>query len=216
MTALTDFCTVVRAWVDDVNPDDTMITSWIRMAEERLNNELRSNEQIVRDYATFDDNCAVLPDDWLEVLYVRSGNVFRYVTPDAYWQTAAQPTRELEIADPTGAAPWPPPGAQKIYTIIGRTLFVLPNIDPAALTKIEVGYYRALAPLGDTMDPVLSRYPSLLLNCTLSAAAPYLVEDDRLSTFAALATAGIEKVNNSANSGRWSGSPLTPMIKGFG
>lgn len=222
MSVLTDFYATIRAWVDDVNPSDALIDSWLRIAEERLNNELRSRPQVVRDQATFDDQCAVLPPDWAEHIYVRvkDGLPFRYVTPDAYWTFAAKATTPLQVVDPTNASQSLSMcgcGGDMVYTTIGDTLFILPKIDPNALTKIEIGYYRKVIPLeGDTKDPVHTRYPSLLLNATLSAGAPYLIEDERLNTFATLATAGIAKANESTQSARWSGSPLTMRTKGFG
>jgi hypothetical protein len=218
MTALTDHITVVKSWIDDLNPSDALVESWVRIAEERCNNELRTLQQIVRDYATFDDNCAVYPPDWLENVYVKlkSGRPFLYVTPHAYWNLAAEPQRTLQVTDPTGVPPYPGPGGQMVYTTIGETLFVLPNINPELLTQIEIGYFRKIQPLGNTMDPVFVRFPSILLNCTLAAGAPYLIEDERLATFATLATAGIAKANDAAQNARWSGSPLTPVVKGFG
>lgn len=218
MTALTDFCQIVRDWIDDTDPSDALIQTWVRDAEERLNNELRCDLQMVRTTATMDDNCVVYPPDWLEVVYVKlvGGMPFTYITPDAYWREGAEPQRTLMVNDPGSMPAYPSPGGTMVYTTFGRTLFVLPNIDPAALTKIEVGYFRTIAPMGDTADPIYARYPSIYRNCTLAAGAPYLVEDERLSTWAALATAGIAKANDAAKAGRWSGSPITPRIKGFG
>jgi len=218
MSALTDYFPIVRSWVDDANPSDTLIESWIRLAEERINNELRSKEQITVDYATMDDNCVVLPADWLEHVYVRvqGGKPFHYVTPDTYWTMAAGPTRPLQVVDPTNPPTWPGCPDDMVYTTIGTTLFVLPPINPDNLTKVEIGYFRAIVPLGTDMDPVMVRYPSILLNCTLAAGAPYLIEDERLQTFATLATAGIVKANQAAEAARWSGSPLTPRVRSFG
>lgn len=216
MSALLDYMPIVRAWVDDMNPSDALIESWIRIAEERLNNELRTLEQVTRFYATFSDNCASYPADWLENIYVKvkGGKPFLYVTPHAYWNLNAEPQPTLQVVDPTGASPYPGIIGQMVYTTIGRTLFLLPNINPELLTNIEIGYFRAIDPLDEFADPVMTRYPSIYLNCTLAAAAPYLVEDERLSTFAALATAGIAKANDAAQNARWSGSPLTPVVKG--
>ena len=222
MSALTDFYATIRAWIDDVNPSDVLIDSWLRIAEERLNNELRSREQVTIDQATFDDQCALLPPDWAEHIYVRikGGRPYSYVTPDAYWKLATNQMPPLQIVDPTNASVLASScdcGGNMVYTTIGNTLFVLPTIDPNALTKIEIGYYRKIIPLqGDTTDPVFNRYPSLLLNCTLSASAPYLIEDERINTFATLATAGIVKANEQTQAARWSGSPLTMRTKGFG
>ena len=198
MSALTDFCATIRRWLDDEDEySDDIVTEWIRDAEERMNNELRSNEQVVREYATFDDNCAELPPNWLEHIYVRlkGGKPFHYCTPDEYW-----------VLD----------GEQQRYTTIGRTLFVWPPIDPDALTQVEIAYFRSITPIGDTQDAVFDRYPSIYRNCTLTAAAPYLIEDERLTTWAGLATTGIQKANEAARKARWSGSPLLARQRGFG
>jgi hypothetical protein len=103
-----------------------------------------------------------------------------------------------------------------LYTIIGYTLYVWPSIDPNAQTKVEVAYYRTLVPLGVDADPVFYRYPSIYRACTLSAGAPYLIEDERLQVWASLATAGIEKANARSKKSRFSGSPIAPQIRGFG
>lgn len=218
MTVLTDFIATIRDWIDDQDPSDALITTWVRDAEARLNDELRSIEQISRIRATMDDDCVPYPPDWLEVLYVRlvGGGAFTYVTPDGYWQLGAEPQVKLIVNAPGSLPPYPSPNTKMVYTTIGRTLFLLPSIDPDDLTKIEVAYFRKIEPMGDTADPVVERYPALMRNCTLAAGSPYLVEDERLSTWAALATAGIAKANDAAKAGRWSGSPLTPVIKGFG
>jgi hypothetical protein len=219
MSYLSDYCKTIRSWIDDESEySDDVVTQWVRDGEERMNNELRAVEQVAREYATFDDNCAALPDDWLELIYVRhhGGSVFRYVTPDAYWQFAAEPQTSLQQPDPTGASPWPAPGAQRIYTIIGKTLFILPAVNPELLTKIEVCYFRAVTPLGDAKDAVFDRYPAVYRNCVLSSAAPYLIEDERLTLWATLATAAITKANERMQQGRWSGSPLAPVVRGFG
>ena len=46
MSYLTEYIARVRKWVDDEDLDDETITEWIRDAEERMNNELRTVEQI--------------------------------------------------------------------------------------------------------------------------------------------------------------------------
>jgi hypothetical protein len=216
MAALTDFITVVKAWVDDLNPTDALITSWVRIGEERMNNELRVDEMIVREYATFDDDCAVLPADWLKTIYVKpqGGRAFTFVSNKGYFDgMPGQPA--LVAAPPGGFAPYPPTG-HGYYTNVGRTIFVWPPVDPDALTKFDIAYYAKVPPLGDTSNDVMDRFPSLYLNCTLAAGAPYLIEDDRLNTFAALATAGIKMANDQAVGARFSGSPIVPVKRSFG
>ena len=160
----------------------------------------------------------MLPPDWLEHMYVRikGGIPFDYITPHDYWDHRKSHLGSTMIADPTGGEVYPWPGKKQLYTTIGQTLFVWPSIDPEALTQIEMAYFRKILPLGDKKDVVMDRYPSIYRNCTLSAGAPYLIEDERLQVFASLATAGIETANDATKAGRWSGSPLPPRIRGFG
>ena len=217
MTYLTDYITRVKVWIDDEDVADATVIEWIRDAEERMNNELRTVEQIRRDYATFDDDCAALPPDWQEHIYVRvkGGTPFDYITPHDYWNHR-KTALYGPLPDPTGGEVYPWPGKKQLYTTVGKTLFVWPPIDPEALTQIEMAYFRQISPLSETKDVVFDRYPSIYRNCTLTAAAPYLIEDERIQSFAALATAGIEKANDATKAGRWSGSPLPPRIRGFG
>jgi hypothetical protein len=216
MSYLTDYIARIRVWVDDEDLADVTVTEWIRDAEERMNNELRTAEQIQRDYATFDDDAAILPVDWQEHIYVRvrGGTPFDYVTPREYW-TQRQSTGTSQ-PDLFGGEVYPWPGKKQTYTTIGKSLFVWPPIDPDALTQVEIAYFRQLVPLSDVKDPVFDRYPSIYRSCTLAAAAPFLIEDERFATFAGLATAGIDKANEATRAGRWSGSPLGPRIRGFG
>lgn len=219
MSLLTDYCARVRAWIDDEDPSDAVVTEWIRDGEERLNNELRVVENMVRDYATFDDDCAVLPADWLEFEWVRlkGGRPFDYINNHDYWSLKDPVSQQYgPFPDPTGAEPYPWPGKKMLYTTVGNTLFVWPPVNPDLLTQVEICYYRKLVPLGDKADPVMERYPSVYRNCVLSASAPYLMEDERLQTWASLATAGIAKANDAAKIGRFSGSPISPRIRGFG
>jgi hypothetical protein len=165
-----------------------------------MNNELRVDEMIVREYATFDDNCALLPEDWLKTLYVRpqGGNAYTFISNKAYFDGLADPSV---------------PGR---YTNVGRTLFVWPPVDPEALLKIEVAYYAKVPPLGEIETAIKQRYPGLYLHATLAAGAPYLVEDERLSTFSALATAAIKMANDQAIAARFSGSPIRGSRRSFG
>jgi hypothetical protein len=215
MTVLTDFIVTVKSWVDDLNPPDTLVTSWVRLAEQRMNDELRVDEMIVRGYATFDDDCAELPPDWLKTVYVRpqGGRPFRFISNIAYFD-GVDDAPPLVQQDPA-SAPTYPAARQGFYTNVGRTIFVWPPIDPAALTKFEVGYYARVTPL-DVTTPVFERFPGIYLNCTLAAGQPYLIEDERLQTFAALATAQIKTANDQAIAARFSGSPITPKIRSFG
>jgi hypothetical protein len=216
MTVLTDYIAQIKEWIDDQDPPEALVTDWIRDGEERINNELRTDVQIERQYATFDDNCALLPDNWLETIYVRlkGGRPFHFVTNDSYWDLKA-PASYAQQPDPSGEIyPWP--GQKMHYTTIGRTIFVWPPINPEALTSIEICYYRKITPMVDAIDPIVARYPTILRNCTIAASMPYLVDRDDLQTYSALATAAIERANQASKKARFSGSPIAPRIRSFG
>jgi hypothetical protein len=216
MTVLSDFIASVKEWIDDLDPSDGLVTQWVRLAETRMNDELRTDEQVARVSATFDDNCAVLPADWLETLYVRpaGGRPFGFISNRDYFNLIPAPM-PFQAAPPVSDTvyPWSRKGH---FTNIGRTIFVWPPIDPLALTQFEIAYYQRIPPLDNVQTPVFVRYPSIYLNCTLAAAAPYLIEDERLNVFSALATAQIKTANDAATAARFSGSPLSPAIRGFG
>src|SRR5436190_13694678 len=86
---VTPFMNAVRGWVDDFDLADDMVLSWIAMAEERFNNELRAREMVQIRGIQLADQCTPLPSDWLEIITVRfleSGLPLRYVSPDEYWR----------------------------------------------------------------------------------------------------------------------------------
>ena len=218
MSYLTDYCKRLRAWIDDEDIDDATVTEWIRDGEERMDNELRTDSQVARTYATFDDNCALMPPDWLETLYIRlkGGRPFDYVSNREILGSGGGLDPPTVINDPGNGMPYPWPGRKQLYTLIGRTLFVWPPIDPDDLTQIEVAYFRKLVPLGDAKDVVFDRYPSIYRHCALAAGAPYLIEDERLPTWMALAQSQIKSANDAYKLARVSGSPICPRIRGFG
>lgn len=218
MTILSDYCARVRDWIDDQDPSDSVITEWIRDAEERMNNELRTTEQVVRTIATFDDDCTLLPDDWLETIYVKpKGRLpLNFVTNREYWHMDSNGRSSDLVAVEDPAEVYPSNRGNGVYTHVGNTLYVWPHVDPTLFPQIEICYFRGLVPLGETADVIFTRYPSVYRTCTLAAGTPYLVEDERLQTWAALATAGIQKANQAAAKARFSGSPIAPRIRGFG
>lgn len=220
MSFLTDYIDKLRNWIDDEDISDSVITDWIRDGEERINNELRTDIQIERTEATLNDDCVVLPPDWLEHVYVRmvNGRPFDFITPHDYWEMKYGPPSGSLVPqpDPYGGAVYPAPGRKQLYTTIGRTLFVYPPINPDLLVKVELAYYRSLVPLGDNKDAVFDRYPTIYRHAALTAGAPYLIEDERINVWGALATAAIQKANDAHVKGRWSGSPLPQLIRSFG
>ena len=153
-----NFLASLQEWVDDLDLSETMLVSWVTMAEERFNNELRCLEMVRRETVDLADQCVPLPPDFLEIINVRytaSGLPLRYISSDEYWRvrsatTSLVGTQSLAITylDPlTGQQVTPVvgqpafidyPGAcrggskvstmRDVYTFIGQTLFVHPTV----------------------------------------------------------------------------------------
>lgn len=214
MSDLTDFFNTIRSWIDRQDASDALITSWLRIAEERMNNDLRTDFMISRQSANFLDNCDPLPVDWLETIYVRyvlmtdsqfppqaNGLPLEVVSIDEYW-------KRQDKNNPNYNNPY--------YTHIGRLLFVGPPVDTTNGTQFEVGYYAMVPPWTDTAPLLYNRSPSLYLYLTLQASAPWLMEDDRAVAWGQVATGVLNDLNTAHKQAKYSGSPMKLRIRSFG
>jgi hypothetical protein len=154
---VTDFMTTLKEWVDDEDLTDPLLLSWVAMAEERFNNELRTRDMVRIVGVMLADQCVPLPTDFREIVSVRysgSGLPLRYISPDEYWrvrssaeyylsgpQTTAITYLDPMTGAPLGVLPRQPafidypgrggpelPIARNCYTLIGNTLFVHPTV----------------------------------------------------------------------------------------
>lgn len=213
MTALTDFIATIRDWTNRSDLSDALITSWVRMGEERINNELLYKDMLTREEATFLDNASPLPTDWIKVDYVkyvrvanhnniniRRGRPFDFISKDEYWDRVRGIT-------PYTAAP--------CYTIIGNDIFITGDIDGAEGVPIQIGVYRKVPPLNGP-NWLYTNHVALYTFATLAASAPYLMEDERMVTWESKATQLIGLMNESSRSGQTGGSPMKMKRRSFG
>jgi hypothetical protein len=75
-------------------------------------------------------------------------------------------------------------------------------------------YYAAPAYLSDTntSNAFLANCPDALLYAALGEAEPYLMNDERLATWAALYQRAIDSINASDDRGEYAGVPLTMTL----
>jgi hypothetical protein len=227
MTALTDLLSALRSHINRSDLSDDTVTTWVRFAEERMNNELRVAEMIVRANIQMTDNVIALPPDWLEGEYLKyvptqtpdtnDGSVYggphvynydilygrpiHYCTTDEYY--AAQ--------NDTGN----PLHYQSYYTIIGGQLFVSPAPDPTLGRDYEMAYFGRVPPL-DATNKVYERFPSLYLNASLVYSAPFLADDERVTMWAEFATATITNANMVYDKSKRGNGPLHVRRRSFG
>jgi hypothetical protein len=212
MSALTDFVTTLKGWVNRTDLADAVVVSWIRMGEERINNELLYKDMLTRERATFLDNCSPLPPDWKKVEYVKYvrdpnstntkikyGRGFDFVSKDEYW-------RRLGGEGPYTGAP--------CYTIIGNDLFVTGDVDSDGV-DIEIGVYRKVPPL-DGANWLYNNHIGLYTFASLAASAPWLMEDERMGIWESKAQAFIMQMNETHLTDKTGGSPMKMKRKSFG
>jgi len=211
MPFLTDKCEEIRNWLaigDDVYPN-SVVTGWIRMAEEYLSTALRVKHMIQIDTQNITADRVPLPVDWQEVRLVRvlpSGGVYRYQTPDAFYNP--------EFEEPPAA---PYLGREKRYTILGNYL-ILGEIDGSAGTLIEMTYYQDIPPLTDDTNNWINHYHSTVYTLKiLHIASMYAIEDQRSGVWNSEVGQLIIGMNARHQIDKASGSVLMPVRrKSFG
>jgi hypothetical protein len=113
------------------------------------------------------------------------------------------------------------PIATNSYTLLGNVLHVHPTVAGAGVadpTEVELTYFAMVPPLPDTARPAaaLLRAPKLYTYGTLSQAATYLVEDQRLMVWDGTVTALIKAMNDNARTERVVSSPILMQVRSFG
>jgi hypothetical protein len=159
---LQTFVDSLSEWTDDFDVSERMLLSWIGMAEERFNNELRALEMVKITRVDLADQCVPLPPDFLEMVnlrYTESGLPLRYISSDEFYrvrasseyylsgpQTTAITYLDPQTGQPLGPLPRQPafvdypgrsgpklPLARNVYTLLGQTLMVHPTVaEPSA------------------------------------------------------------------------------------
>lgn len=176
----------------------SVIPDFIRLAEVRLQRELRIRQMLKSATATIaaDDPRIALPSDFLEIRdLVLQGNPrtpLTYVSPSVF----SRDTR----ADDTGRPVF--------YTTLAAEFQFAPVADKEYTA--EMLYYAKPAFLSDsnTSNVFLANVPDLLLYGSLAEAEPYLINDERLRTWSALYDRGLTAANTSSERGEYSGVPI--------
>jgi hypothetical protein len=196
ITTYSDLTAAIAAWLNrsDLTPQ---IPTFIQLAHTRLNRDLRLARMETRASAnTLPGNAMLaLPEDFLEMRHVR------LATDPPIILRAANPA---EI-DALGAVR----GLPRAYATIGRALRLGPT--PDAATGVALTYYARVPPLSPDNDGnwLLEEAPDVYLYAALAESAPYLHEDARVQTWAALYDRALDSLRTADLKARWGGSNLT-------
>lgn len=201
MTAISDFCSTVRSWLNRKDLSDDVVTSLVRMGEERINDYLRVKDMLVIATLPIEDGRVLLPSDWLELELVRwvGGRDLRFIPRSDMYASA-------------------PENTENKYTISGNYITFGGVIVPADDAEVEIHYLASIPPLGDTPNWLLTKHPTLFVSATLVMASAFGFEDERAASWDASVTAKINQLNSMYLQAKASGSRLTrtnPARKGF-
>lgn len=199
--ALTDYSSLKTSVASYLARSDLtdQIPDFIRLAEERLARDLRTRKMLVvaRADTTASDSTVGLPTDFLEMrdMHLRTTPVqsLTYRSPNAFYAGS----RTTDSGKPID------------YTILASEIQFAPVPDTAY--SIQMLYYAKPQYLSDTniTNAFLANYPDALLYAALGEAEPYLMNDARLQTWAALYDRAITAINTSDQSSEYGGQPMS-------
>lgn len=176
--AIADFSELVLAVGEHIGRTDLVdvMPRFVRMAELKLDRELRLRDQEASDDLTTDtDGEVALPTDFLEVRSIYATGSPPIILPAL--------TEDQSIAEYTA-------GRSKGFIINGDTL----KIRPASEVTVRLNYYSSIPALETSTNQVnwlLQKYPDIYLYSVIFEAAVYIGDADRASAADALAKAAI-------------------------
>lgn len=175
------------------------IPDFITLAEQRIARDLRTRQMLAVATATTTANDATLgiPTDFIEMRDIHLQTVprmsLKYLSPNAFYANA----RVTDVGPPIN------------YTVLASEIQFAPIPDTAY--SVQMLYYAKPPLLSDTnsSNTFLSHCPDLLLYASLGEAEPYLMNDARLQTWAALYDRSLNSINVSDQAGEYGGQPMT-------
>jgi hypothetical protein len=199
--ALTDYSSLKTSVANYLARSDltTQIPDFIRLAEERLARDLRTRKMLVvaRANTTAGDSTVGLPTDFLEMrdMHLRTTPVqsLTYYSPNAFYAGS----RTTDSGKPLD------------YTVLASEIQFAPIPDTAY--SVQMLYYAKPQYLSDTniTNSFMANYPDALLYAALGEAEPYLMNDARLQTWAALYDRSVLAINTADQSSEYGGQPMS-------
>jgi hypothetical protein len=204
MATITNYTTLVSTVADYLNRQDlsAQIPTFIQLAESDLNTRLRCREMIVRATTTNDDEYVRLPLDFLEGInlqLVGGQSPLRYITLD-----------EADIVNARQGY-----NAPTFYSLMNGAIELVPPPATGVDVEIEMVYYGKITALSDENQTnwLLLKAPDVYLYGALVHAAPFLMDDQRISVFGSFYSQRVEALNDESQKSLHSGSPLVARTR---
>ena len=207
--AITNYTNLQSTIADYLNRDDltSIIPTFIQLAESQLNRDVRHYEMEARSTAVQDagDEYMQVPSTWIENIraHVQGGGT----TPLNLISRAAMADKRAGQNDTSGRPQY--------YCMADGQFQLYPT--PDAEYTIELLFYEKIPALSSSSTNwLLEEYPDAYLYGSLMHSAPYLAEDERTTVWTQLYAAAVQRLNQSSEQARMSGSGLTLKVRGLG
>ena len=175
MAAITDYHSLQDAVTQYlVNTDEAgMFDTFLGLAENRFNRELRISEMVGSDKTSASSTSATfdLGDDFIEAVAV-------YSTTDTTALSYLPPNKFFNLKSAHGS----PVGKPEYYTIIGNTMHFAPYGTAATVTVVPYVELSGL-PSSNTTNSIMPKAANLYLYGVLLEAQPFLNEPGRIQEF---------------------------------
>lgn len=204
--AITNYTELKSSIANWLNRDDltTVIPDFISLAEADMERKIRHWRMEQRSTASLDARYTQVPQGFLEAVRFHldvDERPIELLTPLTLQQ------RRQSNADTKGKP--------QFYAIIAGQIEIWPT--PDATYTGELYYYTRIAPLTDSAPTnwVLQFFPDAYLYGALVHSAPYLVDDQRTGTWAALYQSAIDGINGNNDKAKFGGSGLRMQINTY-
>ena len=202
----TELRTQVSNYLNRDDISDAQMDVFIDNAEAELNRSVRHRKMIKRVTANVDTHFTNLPDDWLEAVNVQLNtspiSLLRQIT--------------LETADQYRENNGDVTDTPQFYAIVGETLELVPR--PSAEVTLELTYYSKIPALtaSNLTNWLIDEYPDLYLYAVAKQACVFLMDDERLTVYAALFTAQLNALKAEQERVKFAGGSLTVKRRTYG
>jgi hypothetical protein len=176
--AFTNYTTFVATVANYLGRDDltSVIPDFVELGQHRMTRDLRVQEMLKSATAvtTPGDSTIAFPSDMLEVRDIHIQGTpnycLEYETPDKFYRNQKTHTS----------------GTPVNYTMIAKEFQFAPK--PDGSQTVQILYYAkpTFISTGNASNVFLVNFPDALLYATLAEAEPYLVNDERVATWANL------------------------------
>jgi hypothetical protein len=206
--ALTTYTELKASIADWLNRTDltAQIADFISLAESQIERQLRTRQMLTRTTLTIDAQFESTPSDFLEVrtLKLTGTNPITPLTFMTMDSLDEQSTIDIGTGKP------------KYFTVVGTEFRFVPT--PDASYASEIVYFAKLNKLSTSVATnfLLTSSPDIYLYGSLLQAAPYLLDDARISVWSALYERALSDLQLADDRGATSGGKLLTRAKTFG